>query len=99
MIVRKRLLYEILQVLVVFLNLTVSVCCSSLWAYVHVAVFNICLVLALWAHGKASFGDPGVVPLPKTHIDFSTVLQQQSNVSFLLPSLFPSHQISETISR
>ncbi|XP_003740539.1 palmitoyltransferase ZDHHC3 [Galendromus occidentalis] len=59
----------------------IPVMSDSLWAYVHVTVFNVCLAFALWAHGKASFGDPGVVPLPKTHIDFSTVLQQQSNNS------------------
>ncbi|OQR67680.1 palmitoyltransferase ZDHHC3-like [Tropilaelaps mercedesae] len=54
---------------------------DSLWGVVHFVVFNMLLVMALWAHGRASFGDPGVVPLPKTHIDFSTALQHQTKNS------------------
>ncbi|XP_022652484.1 palmitoyltransferase ZDHHC3-like [Varroa jacobsoni] len=50
---------------------------DSLWGAVHFVLFNTFLILALWAHGRASFGDPGVVPLPKTDIDFSTVLQNR----------------------
>lgn len=42
---------------------------SSVWACVHVAVFNTLLLLVVTSHGRAMLSDPGIVPLPKTRFD------------------------------
>ncbi|CAH0746907.1 unnamed protein product [Bemisia tabaci] len=44
---------------------------DSLWAPVHVVLFNTLIFLLSFAHLKATCSDPGVVPLPQTKIDFS----------------------------
>lgn len=43
----------------------------SLWGACHVVVFNTMVFLALFAHVRAVFSDPGIVPLPHSRIDFS----------------------------
>ncbi|XP_018028010.1 palmitoyltransferase ZDHHC3 [Hyalella azteca] len=44
---------------------------GSLWAPCHVVVFNTLIFLAIMAHVRAVFSDPGIVPLPRSRIDFS----------------------------
>lgn len=44
---------------------------SSLWGPVNVVLFNTVIFLLAMAHLKAVFCDPGMVPLPRTRLDFS----------------------------
>lgn len=43
----------------------------SLWAPIHVVLFNTLVFLLSMAHIKAVISDPGRVPLPQSRIDFS----------------------------
>lgn len=51
--------------LIVFLSI------SSLWGPVNVVLFNTVIFLLTMANLKAVFCDPGLVPLPRTRLDFS----------------------------
>ncbi len=44
---------------------------GTLWAPLHVLLFNVVVFLLLMAHSRAVFSDPGVVPLPQHRVDFS----------------------------
>jgi len=44
---------------------------DSLWGTFHVVAFNTFIFLMVLSHIKASFTDPGKVPLPKVAVDFS----------------------------
>lgn len=44
---------------------------SSVWAPLHVILFNTVVFLLAMAHMKAVFSDPGIVPLPQNRLDFS----------------------------
>ncbi|XP_036327295.1 palmitoyltransferase ZDHHC3-like [Rhagoletis pomonella] len=44
---------------------------ASIWAPVHVIMFNTIIFLLCMAHLKAVLSDPGRVPLPANRIDFS----------------------------
>lgn len=44
---------------------------ESLWAPLHTLLFNSLALLLAISHLKASFSDPGVVPLPQSRVDFS----------------------------
>ncbi|XP_065055906.1 palmitoyltransferase ZDHHC3-like [Rhopilema esculentum] len=46
---------------------------SSLWGAFHATMFNSFLFLLAYSHLKASFCDPGVVPLPYARLDFSDI--------------------------
>lgn len=46
-------------------------CIFSLWGAFNVVLFNTVIFLMLISHLRAVVSDPGVVPLPKTNIDFS----------------------------
>lgn len=43
----------------------------SIWAPIHVVLFNTVVFLLAMSHLKAVFSDPGVVPLPANRLDFS----------------------------
>lgn len=45
--------------------------CFSLWGVFHVVIFNLILFLLLFSHTRAMISDPGIVPLPRTQLDFS----------------------------
>jgi len=51
---------------------------SSLWGAIHAAIFNIFLFLLAYSHIKASFCDPGIVPLPYAKLDFSDIKKEKS---------------------
>ena len=44
---------------------------SSLWGTFNALLFNTIAFLAIMSHVRAVFSDPGVVPLPKSKVDFS----------------------------
>ncbi|VDP22136.1 unnamed protein product [Soboliphyme baturini] len=44
---------------------------ESLWASFHVMLFNTILFGLLFAHMRAMFSDPGIVPMPSVQLDFS----------------------------
>jgi hypothetical protein len=46
---------------------------ASLWGAFNVVLFNMVIFMLLWAHTRAVFSDPGIVPLPQNRIDFSDV--------------------------
>ncbi|XP_031569323.1 palmitoyltransferase ZDHHC3-like isoform X2 [Actinia tenebrosa] len=46
---------------------------DSIWGTIHVIIFNIIAFLLLFSHSRASFSDPGVVPLPTESLDFSEI--------------------------
>lgn len=45
----------------------------SLWAPLHVVLFNTVVFLLMLAHSKAVLSDPGRIPLPQSRIDFSDI--------------------------
>ena len=64
-----------------------------LWGAVNVVLFNLIVFLMTVAHLRAVLSDPGVVPLPKTSLDFSDIHSgNQSLVSRFLTifSFFPN---------
>ncbi|CAG0899707.1 unnamed protein product [Darwinula stevensoni] len=44
---------------------------NSLWGTFNALLFNTLAFLAIMSHVRAVFSDPGVVPLPKSKVDFS----------------------------
>lgn len=44
---------------------------DSLWAPLHVILFNTLILLLIFAHIRAMCSDPGIVPLPQSRMDFS----------------------------
>lgn len=44
---------------------------ESLWAPFHALLFNTLALLLAISHLKASFSDPGMIPLPQSRVDFS----------------------------
>ena len=54
-----------------------------MWGVIHVVAFNLVAFLLLFAHGRAVFADPGLVPLPDVAVDFSEArtLFSKNNVS------------------
>lgn len=46
-------------------------CLFSLWAPIHVVLFNTIIFLLSMSHLKAVLSDPGTVPLPQNRLDFS----------------------------
>ena len=58
-----------------------------LWGAINVVLFNLIVFMMTIAHLRAVLSDPGIVPLPKTSLDFSDIHSgKQSLVSdfFLL---------------
>ncbi|EDO38376.1 predicted protein, partial [Nematostella vectensis] len=51
---------------------------DSLWGTLHVIIFNVLALLLLISHSRASYSDPGVVPLPTTSLDFSEINKAHS---------------------
>ena len=56
----------------------------SLWGAFNVVLFNTVIFLMLISHLRAVISDPGIVPLPKTSIDFSDMhsAQKKDRVKF-----------------
>jgi len=48
----------------------------SIWGPFHAVLFNAVIFVLLYAHTRAVFSDPGVVPLPKVRLDFSDIHMQ-----------------------
>ncbi|XP_020905949.1 palmitoyltransferase ZDHHC3 isoform X2 [Exaiptasia diaphana] len=46
---------------------------ESIWGTIHVIIFNTIALLLLISHFRASFSDPGIVPLPTESLDFSEI--------------------------
>ena len=44
---------------------------SRLWGAASVVIFNTVMFLLIVAHLRAVLSDPGIVPIPKTSMDFS----------------------------
>ena len=53
--------------------LTVYIYISRLWGAVNVLIFNVIVFMMTVAHMRAVLSDPGIVPLPKTSLDFSDI--------------------------
>jgi len=51
--------------------IVVPVLSENLWGTVHAVIFNTLVFLLVFSHFKASFSDPGHVPIPEVSVDFS----------------------------
>ncbi len=49
-------------------------------------MFNIVVLLMTLSHARAVFADPGIVPLPKTSLDFSDLHSDQKKATKVLSS-------------
>ncbi|ELU01775.1 hypothetical protein CAPTEDRAFT_172289 [Capitella teleta] len=56
---------------VVVRHLIIPSMSDTLWGAFHMMIFNVVIFLMVYSHLKAVLTDPGVVPLPKTSLDFS----------------------------
>uniref|UniRef100_A0A0L8HF72 Palmitoyltransferase n=1 Tax=Octopus bimaculoides TaxID=37653 RepID=A0A0L8HF72_OCTBM len=52
-------------------HLVIPVMSDTLWGAVSVVIFNFIIFLAVVSHLRAVLSDPGIVPIPKTTLDFS----------------------------
>ncbi|GAB1602028.1 palmitoyltransferase ZDHHC3-like isoform X2 [Argonauta hians] len=55
----------------VVMHLVIPVMYDTLWGAVSVVIFNFIIFLAIVSHLRAVLSDPGIVPIPKTTLDFS----------------------------
>lgn len=44
---------------------------GTVWGALHSVLFNLLIFIQIFAHTKTVISDPGIVPLPKTGLDFS----------------------------
>ncbi|XP_014662576.1 PREDICTED: palmitoyltransferase ZDHHC3-like [Priapulus caudatus] len=56
---------------VVTVQIVMPTMSNSLWGAFNAVLFNVILTMMLASHLRAVLSDPGVVPLPKTNLDFS----------------------------
>ncbi|XP_064617211.1 palmitoyltransferase ZDHHC3-like [Liolophura sinensis] len=56
---------------VVVKHLIMASMAETLWGAANAVVYNVVIFLAMAAHLRAVFSDPGIVPLPSTSLDFS----------------------------
>ncbi|CAI9737262.1 palmitoyltransferase ZDHHC3-like [Octopus vulgaris] len=52
-------------------HLVIPVMSDTLWGAISVVIFNFIIFLAVVSHLRAVLSDPGIVPIPKTTLDFS----------------------------
>ncbi|XP_013404609.1 palmitoyltransferase ZDHHC3 [Lingula anatina] len=56
---------------VVVVHMVIPSMSDTLWGAFHAVIFNLFLFLLTVSHVRAVFSDPGIVPLPEAHLDFS----------------------------
>jgi hypothetical protein len=52
----------------------------SLWGTMHGLLFTFLFTLCLFSHLKATFSNPGIIPLSRTALDFSDLHSNTENV-------------------
>ncbi|KAK2170000.1 hypothetical protein LSH36_5g15063 [Paralvinella palmiformis] len=68
---------------VVVRQLVLPTMSATLWGAFNIVAFNLVVFLMLVAHVRAVFSDPGIVPLPKTSLDFSDIHSGKKMDKFL----------------
>lgn len=60
-------------------HLVIPVMSDTLWGAVCVVIFNFIIFLAIVSHLRAVLSDPGIVPIPRTTLDFSDIHSGQKS--------------------